>query len=266
MSEPIETQDKVSAALVAVQGELEPAIFDSTNPFLKNKYASLGALIHQSRPVLAKHGLAILQKPTTKNGDVCITTTLVHSSGQVLDGGTLELPIGDEKGKSRAQVAGSLITYLRRYAWASVLGMYADEDTDGNSPPMPKKAAIPRQNSSEPPTTHPEDTAGTFEQAVSQNSPQTRPDADKATSIASSPKIGPKYRLQTLNRLQAAPGGHQRALVHQFLTAKNYILPTEQPEDWPLGKLPKSAEEFVALGEQIQAFEREIRDGREVTT
>ena len=56
---------------------------------------------------------------------------------------TLTLPVMDEKGKSTAQVAGSVITYLRRYALASVLGIYADEDTDGHTDskkPEPKKA------------------------------------------------------------------------------------------------------------------------------
>jgi len=40
--------------------------------------------------------------------------------------------VGEERGKSTAQVAGSVITYLRRYALAAILGIYADEDTDGN--------------------------------------------------------------------------------------------------------------------------------------
>ena len=35
--------------------------------------------------------------------------------------------------QSAAQVAGSIISYLRRYAYASVLGMYADQDTDGTA-------------------------------------------------------------------------------------------------------------------------------------
>lgn len=117
----------------------------------------------------------------------------------------------------------------------------------------------------EAPQSQAEEPEGTFDQAPPQNAPQTPPATPRATSEASTIKVGPKYRLQTLNRLQAAPGGHRRAIVHQFLTAKNYILPTEEPENWPLEKLPKSAEEFVALGEQIQAFERDIREGRAVT-
>ena len=32
------------------------------------------------------------------------------------------------------QCAGSTLTYLRRYSWAAILGMYSDEDSDGGSP------------------------------------------------------------------------------------------------------------------------------------
>lgn len=46
--------DLVSAAFVAAQAELRPAQFDSTNPFLKNRYASLGAIIEASQPILAR--------------------------------------------------------------------------------------------------------------------------------------------------------------------------------------------------------------------
>lgn len=134
------TNDKVSAALVAAQSEMPAIPFDSTNPFLRNRYASLGSVIAHSRPILAKHKLAVLQRATSTNGDVTIQTSIVHESGQSVDCGSLSLSIGDEKGKSRAQVAGSIITYLRRYAWASSLGLYADEDDDGNAPQSPQSA------------------------------------------------------------------------------------------------------------------------------
>ena len=39
------------------------AVFDATNPFLKSKYASLGAVIQASRPILAKHKLSLVQFP-----------------------------------------------------------------------------------------------------------------------------------------------------------------------------------------------------------
>src|SRR5690349_19222256 len=128
-----ESQDKVCAALAAAQAQMPAAAFDSNNPFFHSRYASLGAVIEASQPILKVNGLAIFQVPLTDGQTVSLKTRIVHASGQWLDGGTLSLPVGDPKGKSLIQEAGSIITYLRRYAWSSVLGMYADEDTDGGS-------------------------------------------------------------------------------------------------------------------------------------
>jgi hypothetical protein len=109
-----------------------PAVgFDSKNPFLKNRYASLGAVIAAARPVLAKYGLAVVQLPVTLDGKIGVNTVLVHKSGEWLEETMVIEPV-QEKGKSVAQMAGSVITYLRRYAFASTLALYADEDDDGN--------------------------------------------------------------------------------------------------------------------------------------
>jgi len=127
------TIKELSSALQKAQAEMPVVVFDATNPFLKNKFASLGAVINTSRPILAKHGLSVSQFPTSIDGSVGVTTILAHSSGEWMED-TICLPLAEEKGKSAAQVAGSVITYLRRYSWAAVLGLYADEDTDGNQP------------------------------------------------------------------------------------------------------------------------------------
>ncbi len=122
---------KLSAALVKAQSEFKQINFDSTNPFLKNKYASLGTIIENTRAVLSKYGLSVIQPTVNENGLVGITTTILHESGEWIES-TIMLPIYEEKGKSMAQVAGSVITYLRRYSLASMLNLYADEDNDGN--------------------------------------------------------------------------------------------------------------------------------------
>lgn len=139
-----ESIKELAGALAKAQAELPAATFDAENPFLKNRYASLGAIIETSRPVLAKHGLAVSQLTITEGDQVGVTTVLMHASGEWLES-TATLATGEERGKSSAQVAGSVITYLRRYSLASVLGMYADEDTDGHAPkpaaPVVKPAA-----------------------------------------------------------------------------------------------------------------------------
>ena len=131
---------KLSGALAKAQAEMPAVEKNATNPFLKNRYADLGAVIEAAKPILAKNGLSVVQMPVSLDNSIGVTTMLMHESGEWLEG-TIFLPIGDEKGKSVAQVTGSVITYLRRYSYASILGMYADEDTDGDKPAPAAKPA-----------------------------------------------------------------------------------------------------------------------------
>jgi len=127
-----ETIGKLALALSKAQAEMPEVKKNAQNPFLKNKYADLGAVIETSRPVLAKHELAVTQFPVSDGEKIGVTTLLAHSSGEWLEESIL-ISATDAKGLSFAQSAGVVISYLRRYAWASILGMYADEDTDGHT-------------------------------------------------------------------------------------------------------------------------------------
>jgi ERF superfamily len=142
--EQMEHSDSIAnlaAALSRFQADVPSVTFDSVNPFLKNKYASLGAMIETARPVLAENGLAVSHIVVSYDGMVGVETILLHSSGEFISN-IATLPAADEKGKSGAQVAGSIVTYLRRYGYAAVLGLYAEEDTDGNqSQPRPEQNA-----------------------------------------------------------------------------------------------------------------------------
>ena len=130
--------ENIAKALVAAQAEMPAVEMNATNPFLKNKYADLGAIIKTARPVLAKHGLAFSQLAIGSGGDVGVKTILIHESGEFIEE-TITLPLADERGKSSAQAAGSIITYLRRYSLSAILGIYADEDTDGTPVQQPQK-------------------------------------------------------------------------------------------------------------------------------
>lgn len=126
-SEKIES---IAAAIVSFQADCPIVAFDSTNPFLKNKYASLTAIISATKPHLAKNKLSVLQFVTAEG----MATRILHASGEWIEGTTPMLALGEEKGKSSAQVLGSIITYLRRYAYSAALGIVSDEDKDGQLP------------------------------------------------------------------------------------------------------------------------------------
>ena len=121
---------KLAAALVGAQSEFEVVRHDSDNPFYKSKYASLGAMIESTVPILKAHGLAISQLPATENGMVGVETVLMHESGEWISN-TATITLKDSP--NPAQEAGKAITYLRRYGWQAVLGVYSGDDDDAQS-------------------------------------------------------------------------------------------------------------------------------------
>lgn len=141
-----ETLGKIATALVAAQGEIKAVAKDSINPHFKNRYASLDALTDYARPVLAKHGLALVQGaavPETHEGHLVgmvIETTLIHSSGEWI---STAIPIPVDK--PSAQGAGSGVSYGRRYGLAALLALTTDEDDDGETASnyAPAKASAP---------------------------------------------------------------------------------------------------------------------------
>ena len=138
-----ETITHLATALAKAQAEMPVAVFDATNPFLKSKYASLGAVIQASRPILAKHKLSLVQFPISDVAGIGVESILTHESGEFVAERIL-IPLTEEKGKSKVQSAGSTLTYLRRYSWASILGMYSDEDSDGVAVPPANAAFQPK--------------------------------------------------------------------------------------------------------------------------
>ena len=126
-----ETIGTLAKALSQAQADMKAAVLNAENPFLKNKYADLGAVIEAARPALAKHGLSFTQLVSSNQEYISLETYLLHESGEWLNS-VFSLPFGDVKGRSLAQEAGSIITYMRRYALAAVLGIATESDDDSN--------------------------------------------------------------------------------------------------------------------------------------
>lgn len=122
------------AALVAFQGAVPTVAKDRQNPHLRNRYATLESVIETTRPHLAAAGLAVVQEPLDDGDRAGCVTRIVHRDGGELVS-TLLMPVGDARGVSRPQAVGIVLSYARRYAWLSVLGLaVGDEDTDGELP------------------------------------------------------------------------------------------------------------------------------------
>lgn len=125
---------ELAAALAKAQAEIKGAVKDSANPFFKSSYADLQSVWDACRAPLTKNGLSVAQTTDIFNDKPVLVTTLMHSSGEWLRG---TLPISPVK--NDPQALGSAITYARRYALASMVGVYQtddigdDGDDDGNA-------------------------------------------------------------------------------------------------------------------------------------
>ncbi len=122
--------NELFAALAKAQADIKVALKDCNNPFFKSRYANLQAVIECSRPALCNNGLFVTQ-PIRSNsaGQDCLVTILGHSSGQWISAEMKITPL-----KTDIQSLGSYITYLRRYCYASIVGVYdGTEDDDGNA-------------------------------------------------------------------------------------------------------------------------------------
>ena len=90
-------------------------------------YADLPKIFEVINPLLKKHGLGFTQ---LIHGTDLITIIFHVESGETLESKT-NIPQGVAlKGMNDFQVLGSAITYLRRYALSSALGLVTDKDTD----------------------------------------------------------------------------------------------------------------------------------------
>jgi hypothetical protein len=133
VDDPVVVPGGLAAALAACQADLPTVSKDGENPHYKTSFVSLDNLIASTRPVLSRHGLALTQFPTSHDttGMPVLRTILLHAgSGESLEA---DMPLlGDLKSM---QQLGAAITYARRYAWAAVLGVAAEADTDGEPAP-----------------------------------------------------------------------------------------------------------------------------------
>lgn len=133
MNDKSDSIKNLASALAEAQASMPAVPMNSVNPFLHSKFADLGSIVKTAQPILAQHGLSVSQRAFSLDGTIGIKTILMHTSGEWIES-SIALPLGEEKGKSIAQAAGSIITYLRRYSLSAILNMYAEEDADGNKP------------------------------------------------------------------------------------------------------------------------------------
>lgn len=100
------------------------------------KYADLPAIFEIINPLLKKNGLGFYQAVNNAS----IKTVIFHiETGESVESDT-NIPQGVSlKGMNDFQVLGSAITYIKRYALSSLLGLVTDKDNDASGEQINKK-------------------------------------------------------------------------------------------------------------------------------
>src|SRR6516164_6311662 len=144
----------IAAALAKAQAELtnpeksllatirSPIASEADRSF---RYASLASGLDIVRKVLGKHGIAIVQATAIDREAALIrlTTVLAHSSGEWLSSDWPVCPISDTGSPQRM---GTALTYARRYALFTLVGIAGEDDLDA-----PDLGAIPKAGAEDPP-------------------------------------------------------------------------------------------------------------------
>lgn len=122
-----ERKTNLFRSLAAFQQEC-PTIHKGTQGY-GYSYADLPTIFEIINPILKEHCLGFTQLMEGSG----IRTILFHvETGETLETFT-EIPTENLKGMNAYQSAGSGITYYRRYALSSMLGIVTDKDTDASS-------------------------------------------------------------------------------------------------------------------------------------
>ena len=117
---------ELAKALAAAQGEMDAAKKDGQGNY--GKYTTISSILEVVKEALSKNGLAVVQAPMPcESGNICLRTTLMHSSGQ-----WIASQLTMKADNSSPQKIGSVMTYARRYALAAILGV-GQEDDDAQS-------------------------------------------------------------------------------------------------------------------------------------
>jgi hypothetical protein len=122
-----ESIEHLSTALAAAQGALKNPPKNKINPHFKSAYVDLSDGLTAVRECFSKHGLVFIQGTSLMDGVIVLNTRIAHKSGQWIES---DYPVG---GFGKPQEMGSAMTYARRYALFSMVGVAGEDDDDGNA-------------------------------------------------------------------------------------------------------------------------------------
>jgi hypothetical protein len=155
MRQSSDTIGSLAAALAIAQAELinpEKTLSATiVSPFPREasrtfRYASLSTGLELVRKCLGRHEIATVQSTAVEkdSGLICLTTTLIHASGEWVSSDWPVCPVSETATPHRL---GAALTYARRYALFTLVGIAGEDDLD--APDLSSSSALPA-NTQEP--------------------------------------------------------------------------------------------------------------------
>src|SRR5580700_10467828 len=152
MQRSSESIGAIAAALAKAQAELTNPEKSLTatirSPFPREsdrtfRYASLSSGLDIVRKALGKHEIATVQTTAIDEaGLIRLTTVLAHSSGEWVSSDWPVCPVGETTAPHRM---GAALTYARRYALFTLVGIAGEDDLDA-----PDLGAAPKPGTDKP--------------------------------------------------------------------------------------------------------------------
>src|SRR5689334_17440955 len=220
-----ETIGAIAAALAKAQAELtnpeKSLVATIRSPFPREaersfRYAPLASGLDIVRKTLGRHEIAAVQSTEIDNeaGLIRLTTILAHSSGEWISSEWPVCPVAETAAPHRM---GAALTYARRYALFTLVGIAGEDDLDapdlGANPPATAELSQPgRQSNGQ--------TAAARRRA---DGDRKRPEASAAKSILGEQLSG-SLRESLIAQLPAINSADEAAVwAHRNLSAKNKL-------------------------------------------
>jgi hypothetical protein len=211
----------IAAALAKAQAELtnpeKSLVATIRSPFAREgdrtfRYAPLSSGLDIVRKGLGKHEIATIQATAIDKdaGLLRLTTVLAHSSGEWISS---EWPVCQIADIASAQRMGAALTYARRYALFTLVGIAGEDDLDAPDLDTAPKAEV------EPP----------HSQSDAHRGPENRPPRHASASAASASQIlGPDQSATLRERLVTEISAFNSpddatGWAHRNLPAKNSL-------------------------------------------
>ena len=142
-----ESIGRIATALAKAQAELSnpertlTAIMPAKDGERTFRYASLANGLDLVRKCLGQHEIAVMQTTAVDQAHILLTTLLVHSSGEWVSSIWPVCPAAEPS----AHVKGAALTYARRYALFTIVGIAGEDDLDAPDLIKQTKPTAPEQ-------------------------------------------------------------------------------------------------------------------------